>query len=230
VDSNRNGVTDAGELRTLQDLNIASIDLAGSATQQSVKPGDNILLATGSFTLSNGTVRSLGDAALAYRPSGGGGVSAAARAIDLGLPDGLGGSFEGKLAALQEAVDAELGLHSALRAGLGGNRLSVGSAGLSMDLPSGVNPFDYFADLPAQAAAAEAEAPSGAGLHRQDMPEMRLAVADGDPDPASAAITESSDDLKVARMIQTMAAFGRSQGEGDWAKGRHEAPRYDYFA
>ena len=39
------------------------INLAGTATQQSVKPGENILLATGSFTLTNGTVRSLLEAA-----------------------------------------------------------------------------------------------------------------------------------------------------------------------
>ncbi|MET1111292.1 MAG: putative Ig domain-containing protein, partial [Allosphingosinicella sp.] len=255
VDANRNGFTDAGELRTLQSLNIASIDLAGSATQQSVKPGQNILLATGSFTLADGTVRSLGDAALAFRPSGGGGgvaaaASVAARAFDLGLPEGFRAGLPRQLrtAELQDVMDAQqaldssvppgfgglpaqeslatqLGLTSSLRAGLGDDRLSVGSAGLSLGLPPGVDPFDYFADLPGQTAPA-AQSASGTGLQRQDIPAMQLADADSAPSASLAP----SDDLKVARMVQTMAAFGRSQGEGDWTSRQREAPRFDYFA
>jgi hypothetical protein len=233
VDANRNGFTDAGELKTLQELNIASIDLAGSATQQSVKPGQNILLATGSFTLADGTVRSLGDAALAFSPGGGGAsalASAAARAIDLGLPEGFRAGLPRQIRTdeLQDNMDAQPGLTSSLRAGLGDNRLSVGSAGLSLGLPSGVDPFDYFADLPGQTAAAAAESASGVALHRQDIPEMQVAMADAGPAPS--ASLASSDELKVARMVQTMAAFGRSQGEGDWTSRQHEAPKFDYFA
>jgi Ca2+-binding RTX toxin-like protein len=70
VDSNRNGMTDGGELRSLAEMNVASIDLASAPTQQSVKPGENILIATSRFTMTDGTVRTVGDAALAFRPSG----------------------------------------------------------------------------------------------------------------------------------------------------------------
>jgi hypothetical protein len=150
----------------------------------------------------------------------------AQRALDSSLPPGFGG--EPSAQAAQESLDAQLGLTSSLRAGLGDNRLSVGSAGLTLGLPSGVDPFDYFADLPVQTAAAEAA--SGVGLHRQDIPEMQTAVAGEDADPASSATLASSDDLRVARMVQTMAAFGRSQGEGDWTSRQREAPRFDYFA
>ncbi|HEU0099397.1 MAG TPA: hypothetical protein VFQ67_11565 [Allosphingosinicella sp.] len=234
VDSNRNGVTDSGELKTLQALNIASIDLAGSATQQSVKPGQNILLATGSFTLADGTVRSLGDAALAFKPSGGGASAVAgvvARAFDLGQSEGLRGllparPLEPRLETVesQEMMDTQLGLTSALRSGLDGNRLSIGAAGLSLGLPAGVDPFDYFADVPVSAASAAD--PAGA-LHRQDMPRMQVEATEVEAEPLASA---SIEDLRVARIVQAMASFGRSQGEGEWARRGGENPRFDYFA
>lgn len=213
VDSNRNGITDAGELRTLQELGIASIDLAAVSTQQSVKPGQNLLLATGRYTLNDGTVRSLGDAALAYRPGG-------------GAAPGFGGGLAALAATARESLDAPLQLTSSLRAGLDDNRLSVGPAGLSLGLPPGVNPFDYFADPQGQAV----EPASGAGLGRQDIPERRMAVAGEAADSAPAESFSSGDDPRIARMVQMMAAFGGPQGEGDWASRQREAPRFDYFA
>jgi hypothetical protein len=245
VDANRNGFTDAGELRTLQSLNIASIALAGAATQQTVKPGENILLATGSFTLNDGTVRSLGDAALAFEPGRGSAsfaAAAAGNAFDLQLPEGLGERLTGavlpRLArsiATQEMMEARLDLTSALRAGLGADRLSVGSAGLSLGIPGGVNPFDYFADLPTGSTASALPSDSSplraAGAQRQDVPELRVAVDEAeDAHVAPGAGSASIGDLQIARMVQTMAAFGRSQGEAEWKNRDRDMPRFDYFA
>jgi hypothetical protein len=228
VDSNRNGVTDSGELKTLAELNIASIDLSSAPTQQTVRPGDNILLATGSFTLTDGTVRSLGDAALAFRPSRGGAASSASGAgAGHGLPEGFRDGLPGHDDLpqrpgdeIQPPTDARLELTSALRAGLGDDRLSVGASGLSLGLPPGTNPFDHFAGLPAE----------GAGRHRQDLPELQVAVAAEDGPLAPPADAEASLDLKVALMIQTMAAFTRAQGEGEWHNRDRDPPRFEYFA
>ncbi len=69
IDANSNGSTDPGELKTLAELGIQSFSLAGHNTTQSVKPGSNLLIATSTFTYTNGMTRTLGDAALAFRPS-----------------------------------------------------------------------------------------------------------------------------------------------------------------
>ena len=227
VDSNRNGFTDAGELRTLQELNIASIDLAASATEQTVKPGANILLATGSFTLNDGTVRSLGDAALAFRPSGGGSAPAALAGVaeaGLGMLQGqrggvagLDGLIQSWIGGDQRLTEAQAELSSALRSGLGDDRLSVGSSGLSLGLPPGTDPFDYFAATPEQSA----------GQRRQDMPEMQAAVGGED---ATSGDGGASLDVKIALMVQAMAGFGRSQGEGELHNRDRDPPRFDYFA
>jgi Ca2+-binding RTX toxin-like protein len=246
VDGNRNGITDAGELKTLQELSIASIDLVGSATRQTVKPGQNILLATGSFTLTDGTVRSLGDAALAFKPGGGSSsfaavAAAAADAMDLRLPEGSGDMPSGEATARQagriearEMMDSQLELTSALRAGLGEDGPSFGSDGLARGIPAHVNPFDYFAELQARQAASDSSAAnvpaSGVSVHRQDLPALRVADGGEDLHVAPAGAASSVDDLRVARMVQTMAAFGRSQGEGDLRSRDRDGPRFDYFA
>jgi Ca2+-binding RTX toxin-like protein len=69
VDTNRNGKTDSGELQTLEQLGITEIGLAGRATNNKAKVGQNIVLATATFTRSNGSVGTLGDVAFAFKPS-----------------------------------------------------------------------------------------------------------------------------------------------------------------
>ena len=69
VDANGNGVTDAGELKSLTDLGIVSINLDAHVLNNSVRPGDNLLIETATFTMANGMIRTLGDVALAYHPS-----------------------------------------------------------------------------------------------------------------------------------------------------------------
>jgi hypothetical protein len=228
VDANRNGITDAGELKTLQELGIASISLAAAANETQVKLGDNVLLATSSFTLTDGTVRTVGDAALAFKPSGGGSASSVA-------PGGpLGGLFDRLPGQLSDIFRAEEGgapdlgseLTRALRAGLDSNRLSMGTSGLSFDLPPNVDPFDFFGK------------PAGAGRHepmqgRQDIPSMLAAAENDDAPPQlpSAPDMHVLDDLRLALMVQQMAGFGRAVGENEWnQRGRNPDHRYDYFA
>jgi Ca2+-binding RTX toxin-like protein len=224
VDSNRNGFTDAGELKTLQELGIASISLAAAANEAKVKPGENVLLATSSFTLTDGTVRSVGDAALAFKPSGRGSASAAALG---GLP---GGAVDRRLPPLPEGFEAEGDsnpgsapeLAQALRAGLDANGLSVSASGLSFDLPPGVDPFGAFA----APAAREPDPMQGP----RAVPAM-LAPAGNDDAPPSAADIHSIDDLRLALMVQQMAGFGRAAGENEWnQRGRPADSRYEYFA
>lgn len=69
VDANDNGVTDTGELRSLDDVGITAINLAEQATTQSVKAGKNIVLATSSFTRTNGSSGTIGSVGLAFDAS-----------------------------------------------------------------------------------------------------------------------------------------------------------------
>jgi hypothetical protein len=69
IDDNANGSTDAGELKTLGELGIQSISVDPHFVNQSVKPGQNLLVETATFTRTNGVIQTLGDAALAFHPS-----------------------------------------------------------------------------------------------------------------------------------------------------------------
>jgi hypothetical protein len=109
ADANGNGVTDQGELRTLTDHGIASIDLAARATEQSVKIGANAVIATGSFTRTDGSVGSVADAALAFRPGGAAAAPAGLDATLRALRSGGGEGLRQSLADL-EASAADGGL------------------------------------------------------------------------------------------------------------------------
>ena len=105
---------------------------------------------------------------------------------------------------------------SALRAGLDGNRLSVGASGLSLGLPPGTNPFEHFAGLPAGTAG--------------PVPQMQMAATREDGPALPPVEGDASLDLKVALMIQTMAAFTGAHGEGDWRNRDRDPPRFEFFA
>lgn len=68
VDRDGDGVTDDGELKSLADHGVASISLAGRATEQEAKIGSNMVVATSTFTRADGSTGSLADVALSYRP------------------------------------------------------------------------------------------------------------------------------------------------------------------
>jgi len=69
-DANANGVSDAGEVKSLADIGIAAIDLAGAPVNQSWGWDANITINTGTFERTDGSVGQLADAALNYDPSG----------------------------------------------------------------------------------------------------------------------------------------------------------------
>ena len=88
-DRNGNGITDQGELMTLEDAGLASIRLdAVSGNLEAIKLGDNALVATTSFVRSDGTTGTVADVSLAYRPDSkrGAGASALARPGDWTRP------------------------------------------------------------------------------------------------------------------------------------------------
>ena len=90
TDTNRNGTTDAGELRTLADLSIASIGLGSAANREKAKIGSNMVLSTGVFTRTDGSTGTLADAALAFRPTSAGEKLLQSLRAGLGGPLGLG--------------------------------------------------------------------------------------------------------------------------------------------
>jgi Ca2+-binding RTX toxin-like protein len=64
-DADQDGVTDAGELKTLAELGIASISLAAAAPAQPTAIGGNQIVRTGQFTRADGTTGSIADIAFA---------------------------------------------------------------------------------------------------------------------------------------------------------------------
>ncbi|MVZ98067.1 hypothetical protein EUU23_10150 [Sphingorhabdus sp. IMCC26285] len=69
LDANDNGETDAGELRSLDTAGITAINLSEQATNQSVKVGRNLVLATSSFTKTNGSTGTIGSVGFAFAAS-----------------------------------------------------------------------------------------------------------------------------------------------------------------
>jgi Ca2+-binding RTX toxin-like protein len=109
VDSNRNGISDAGELRSLADLSITSIGLNGQPVDLAVKAGKNTVFGTSSFTLANGSTRSLGSVALTFTPSSATAVVPDAVGIsprEGGAGDGLN-AIEARFSALREALSED---------------------------------------------------------------------------------------------------------------------------
>jgi len=60
---------DTGELQSLADHGIAEIGLSAAATENRVKLGKNVVLATATFRRANGTTGTIGDVAFAFDPS-----------------------------------------------------------------------------------------------------------------------------------------------------------------
>lgn len=69
VDRNGNGLSDGGELATLADHEIESVSLSARSVDGTAKIGSNMLLATSTFTRKDGSSGTVGDVALAFRPS-----------------------------------------------------------------------------------------------------------------------------------------------------------------
>lgn len=150
VDRNSNGSTDTGELQSLADHGIASVNLQGQSTNERVKLGKNIILANSTFIRTNGTIGQVGDAVLSFTPSAGqysfkqnnsgrSWISRNQATVETGLLISVDGGFEEP--DLSSAQFPEL---AALRAGLGSSPIKRTGQGLSFGVPTASNVFEYY--------------------------------------------------------------------------------------
>jgi len=214
-DRNGNGVTDGGELKTLGDHGIASIDLSARAVAAGkVKPGASTIVATSTFTRTDGSVGSAGDAALGFKPARST-PAASQDALALPLDDGLYGQIE------------------QLRLGLGRNGLSERGLGHAYSLPAHIDPFDFFQRPPEEQVPAEASLGAAGEVvhHTQDLPREPLGTGNDGPAAAAEPLPPPALlDLRLAHMVQQMASFGVRSGEGEWSDRSNPQARFDYFA
>lgn len=251
VDANGNGVTDIGELKTLDELGITEIGLAGRNIDGTAKVGDNVLISTATFTRANGAIGTLGNAALAYKP---GSVSAS-------IDDIAGSNGRFTLPERVVAEDAEFEPGGIVDQAIGARAPTEGSAadqaaailrgenaGSRFGMPQidmlangrdVVNIFDYYEqpDATTNAGISSGNVPTtlrladlvDAPMLTHDLP-VSLQVTDvenllshaGDPLDPSARL--------VALMVQDMSAFGAKSGESDLSWRRDGARPFDYFA
>jgi Ca2+-binding RTX toxin-like protein len=246
VDANSNGTTEAGELKTLEELGITEISLSGRAIEGTAKIGDNVLISTATFKRSNGSVGTLGNVALAFKP---GTVSAFGRgsgsfvSSELAAYDSLlsGSKFNMRAVStnpnandsfllsdtLAEDLDATL---AALRAG---NDKAALAVGLNFEVPSGTNVFDYFDSRAALAVAEDYKLRSDPprepvlGEKRDGGFTVEPLVGTEYSPPGAGSET----DRLLALMTQDMASFGRRTGESElsWRRGP-ERIATDFFA
>ncbi len=71
ADRDLDGRVDAGEMLSMGEARVASISLAGTATEQAWGWEDNIVINTGQFTRSDGSTSALADVAFNYAPATG---------------------------------------------------------------------------------------------------------------------------------------------------------------
>ena len=198
VDANSNGITDAGELRSLSEHGIESLNLTGNATNERVKVGKNITLANTIFTRTDGSTGQASDAVLSFTPYGD--ISATTNSNNLdktainGNSIGIMEDFNKKVMrfgkrggeAGHEITSAtspypEL---AALRLGLEDNMPTLTGQGLSFDVPQGVNIFDHF----------EQSVPPVATPLVEDLTASSVSEAGASNLPNMAAVAEASSD------------------------------------
>jgi len=111
-DANGDGAVDAGEYLSLSQAGISSINLAGTATEQSWGWNDNVVVNTGAFARIDGSIAALSDVALNFVAGASGGT---------GAPDESRSSPEG------EVSNMALGSESRGLRDIRGARLHFGS-------------------------------------------------------------------------------------------------------
>lgn len=186
IDANDNGVSDTGELKTLEKLGITEIGLAGRATDKVAKPGDNIVLATSTFKRSDGSVSTLGDVALAFDPSSAKGRravlgSGTGSGLGSGLPPSVWtdepvdqlGRFDGRLDAMRRVLESP-----------------------PLD--------DSWLGQNGVASPSDAQGPGANLVEAMRVDDAWL----GNPDQTSADAGHAASNQVLALMVQSMASFG----------------------
>jgi hypothetical protein len=243
-DADEDGVSDAGELRTLADAGIASIDLAITAASPS-DDGGQAILGLSSFTRTDGTTGAVGDVALRWDHIQHAPLDSVEPVADQALPDdamfaidldGNGVIDPGSEAfALGQAVpfdsngDGRITAADAryfdLRLWTDSNR--NGSAELlelrGLDA-AGVASIE----LPREAPEVEPPVvPPASGGSNPALPE---APTDPAPAPATAGDVPHLQDVRLGRMIQAMAAFGVAEGGPDLLRQQpHHFSGFDWY-
>ncbi len=231
VDRNDNGVTDAGELANLNDHRIASISLNGQATNDRVKIGKNIILATSSFTRTDGSTGAVGDAVLAFKPAG---SPVSQTQHSNGRSSLQNWKREGYLQAAAE-IEPDDGQLTALRAGLNSSTAATGQS-LRFDVPQDVNVFDYFEQTPSantqqtsqtssSEVAALGQSAVTAAIVAKESISLTADVVSKEP------IKNIDADLsKLALMTQDMNAFGAKSAAESNLERQRSAAIPDLFA
>jgi hypothetical protein len=210
VDANGNGVTDAGELKTLAEHGITEIGLRGQNREGTAGVGDNVLLSTATFKRENGSTGTVGNVALAYKPGTG--------------SNGSGNRLSDAISILRGSQNRD-------------QRFNI-ATDLPIDGDASGNIFDYYEQLNISSelavAAVEAIEPLVADTaetekYSQDLlPELDLATASFD----GISVTAYADDdaRRLAIITQDMAAFGTRTGEDELVWRRDGSKPLDYFA
>jgi len=109
VDGNGNGITDEGELRSLQEVGITSFDLTSQGTDERRKIRKNITVATASFTRTDGSISTFADVALSFQPaeSGGSLTNAGVSALGFASADNVGAADRSNIFGNAD-IDAQL--------------------------------------------------------------------------------------------------------------------------
>ena len=159
-DANSNGVTDAGEFRSLADMGIASVSLVSDGQTATAANGDVTVHGSTTYTRTDGTTGTVADASFA---------TAAARAAARGA-DVVNAAVAGMalIAADQLAAQPAAVVHEDLATGLGlglDSPLAEAQQGIPASRIELVPEDDMFADLPGRAAEPLRDA-AGLGAER----------------------------------------------------------------
>ena len=201
VDANGNGTTEAGELRTLAEAGLTEIGLRAQNRTGTAKVGENILLSTATFKRENGSIGTLGNAALAFKPG-----KAQAGSETASQLTGLdAGALVATLRSQSEPAD-----------------IGFNAASFPFDLSPEISPFDNFGHYEDKDAMNDQDVPSISLASAN-----RVAAGEIAPDVSS---VDGQDNL-LALIRQDMAAFGGRRGTHDVNWLRDSMPNsVDWFA
>lgn len=222
VDGNANGITDIGELRSLDEVGIASIDLEREGTNDRTKVGRNIVQATSSFTRSDGSVGNVGETALSFTPGAdlvvnsssvnSRSLSALLSAQEPSFADFANISFDDVINGTfnANAVDANAVSGLTVRSGDTSTTLEPIGESIEANASSGstvtsLAAIDDDFDAPESEVITSDVASTREALEDDDVTTSDIAVS-------TEALETDSDDARLALITQDMNSFGSSSG------------------